>query len=108
MIILSALALGIFQSDSGDGIIQSVAQLDEGVVVQLYDPNEAGSVFDGKAWQSPEACGPNSGNCVEVNLGNDGLVGLRDSKIPDSPVLIFDDAEWGSFLDAASAGQFRR
>jgi hypothetical protein len=108
MIIPSALALGIFQSDSENGIVQSVAQLDEGVVMQLYNPNEAGSVFDGKTWQSPEACGPNSGNCVEVNLGREGLVGLRDSKIPGSPVLIFDDAEWGSFLDAARAGQFRR
>jgi hypothetical protein len=76
--------------------------------MQLYNPNEAGSVFDGKAWRSPEACGPNSGNCVEVNLGSEGLVGLRDSKIPGSPVLIFDDAEWRSFLEAAQSGQFRR
>jgi hypothetical protein len=76
--------------------------------MKSYDPDSASELFSGGDWQRAAACGPNSGNCVEVNLGKDGLVGLRDSKLPDSPVLVFDDAEWDAFLDSARSGRFRR
>jgi hypothetical protein len=76
--------------------------------MKTYDPNTASEAFPGDGWRRPAACGPNSGNCVEVNLGNDGLVGVRDSKLPDSPVLVFDDDEWDAFLTSARSGQFRR
>jgi len=76
--------------------------------MKSYDPNSASDLFPNADWQRPAACGPNSGNCVEVNLGNDGLVGLRDSKLPDSPILVFDDTEWDAFLDSARSGRFRR
>ncbi|MEC3978059.1 DUF397 domain-containing protein [Amycolatopsis sp. H20-H5] len=76
--------------------------------MNIYDPYFVERVFPGEAWQRPEACGPNSANCVEVNLGHDGLVGLRDTKLSDSPVLVFDDEEWEAFLTAARTGSFRR
>ncbi|HEX3788001.1 MAG TPA: DUF397 domain-containing protein, partial [Pseudonocardiaceae bacterium] len=31
-------------------------------------------------WLRSTFCGPNGGNCVEVNLGVAGVVGVRDSK----------------------------
>ncbi|WP_027927803.1 DUF397 domain-containing protein [Amycolatopsis benzoatilytica] len=67
-------------------------------------PSRAG--FPEHAWQRPSACGPNSGNCVEVNLGSGGFVGVRDSKIAGSPVLVFDRGEWAEFLEAVRRGEF--
>lgn len=44
--------------------------------------------------------------CVEVARLPDGRVGLRDSKHPDGPVLLFTDGEWEAFLVAAQANEF--
>lgn len=73
-----------------------------------YDPATVGETFPGDAWQVAALCGPNGGNCVEVNLGARGLVALRDSKLVGGPVLVFDEGEWSAFLDAAKSGQFDR
>lgn len=62
-------------------------------------------VFPDDAWASAEFCGPNGGNCVEVNLGAGGAVGLRDSKSAGGPVLAVDDAGWGRFLVATKTGR---
>ncbi|WP_326566413.1 DUF397 domain-containing protein [Amycolatopsis rhabdoformis] len=64
--------------------------------------------WDEFAWVRPQLCGPNSGNCVEVNLGNPDVVAVRDTKLAGSPVLVFDNAEWDAFMAAARAGQFDR
>jgi hypothetical protein len=76
--------------------------------MDTYDPRTASQIFPAHTWQRSNACGPNGANCVEVNLSTDGLVGLRDTKLPHSPVLVFDNAEWDAFLSSAQAGQFRR
>jgi hypothetical protein len=48
-------------------------------------------------------CG--SSGCVEVAI--DGpTVSVRDSKLPDSPVLVFDAQEWTAFLLGVKAGEF--
>ncbi|QUQ64421.1 DUF397 domain-containing protein [Kutzneria sp. CA-103260] len=73
-----------------------------------YDPTAIGDAFPSDAWETAAFCGPNGGNCVEVNLGAHGLVGLRDSKLSAGPVLVFDDEEWGAFVAAAKCGQFDR
>jgi hypothetical protein len=73
-----------------------------------YDPSTAAAVFTGSGWQRSAFCGPNGGNCVEVNLRSEGLVGLRDGKLAEGPVLVFDDDEWEAFLAGARAGQFDR
>jgi hypothetical protein len=73
-----------------------------------YDPATIADVFPADAWKAATFCGPNGGNCVEVNLGTQGLIGLRDSKPATGPVLAFDGAEWAAFLDAAKSGRFVR
>jgi hypothetical protein len=71
-----------------------------------YDPNTAVTLFDDNAWHKSFASEPNGGNCVEVNLGPDGLIGVRDTKLASSPVIVFDTGEWAAFLTAVKAGQF--
>lgn len=69
-----------------------------------YDLN-AIDVFPDAAWASAKVCGPNGGNCVEVNLGGRGRVGLRDSKSAGGPVIAVDKAGWGRFLAATKIGR---
>ncbi|MFF0148283.1 uncharacterized protein DUF397 [Amycolatopsis sulphurea] len=71
-----------------------------------YDPNTARLLFEDAAWEKSFASEPNGGNCVEVNLSAAGLVGVRDTKLTASPVLVFDRGEWTAFLAAVRAGQF--
>jgi len=47
-----------------------------------------------------------NGNCVEVATLPDGMVGIRNSKDPDGPVLRFTPGEWDAFLAGALAGEF--
>jgi len=76
--------------------------------VKKYDPFTADRVFPGDAWEVPAFCGPNGGNCVEVNLSAEGVVGIRDGKLVTGPVLVFDDVEWRAFVSSARAGQYDR
>ncbi|QIS08665.1 DUF397 domain-containing protein [Nocardia arthritidis] len=48
------------------------------------------------------------GNCVEVAFAANSLVGVRDSKNPSGPVLVFTADEWLAFTDAMAAGVFHR
>jgi len=73
-----------------------------------YDLVTAADTFPDSAWETATFCGPNGGNCVEVNLGIRGLVGLRDSKPAAGPILVVNDRGWGAFLVAAISGQFVR
>ncbi|GAB2693511.1 DUF397 domain-containing protein [Nocardia thraciensis] len=38
-----------------------------------------------------------SKDCVEVAFLDEGLVGVRDSKNPSGPALVFTPAEWDAF-----------
>ncbi|HEV8556174.1 MAG TPA: DUF397 domain-containing protein [Actinophytocola sp.] len=69
---------------------------------------EPATVFPGGAWAAATFCGPNGGNCVEVNLGVRGRVGLRDGKAAGGPVLVFAGEEWDAFLGAARSGRCDR
>ena len=74
------------------------------------DPNVASALpVDG--WRS--ACGPDGGNCVEVNLagaahmnGTAGIVGIRDSKPGAGPALVFGAAGWRAFLTGTVADNY--
>jgi hypothetical protein len=65
-------------------------------------------------WRS--ACGPDGGNCVEVNLaatvrmddtaGIVGIVGIRDSKPDAGPALVFGASGWRVFLTGTVAGKY--
>ncbi|OLT45401.1 DUF397 domain-containing protein [Saccharomonospora sp. CUA-673] len=82
---------------------------DHTVEEDYYDPATASSRFDPIGWTKSFASEPNGGNCVEVNFGDrtgDGHVGVRDTKLDDSPVFMFTRGEWSAFLTAVKAGQF--
>ncbi|HEX3590589.1 MAG TPA: DUF397 domain-containing protein [Pseudonocardiaceae bacterium] len=57
-------------------------------------------------WQRAAACGPDGGNCVEIDLNHDGRVGVRDSA--DPAALTFGPREWLKFVVAARAGRYDR
>ncbi len=44
--------------------------------------------------------------CVEVAFLLSGRVGMRDSKNPNGPALIFGSADWASFTTAVRGGRF--
>lgn len=44
-----------------------------------------------------------NGHCAEVGCGPSG-VGVRDSKDPASPVLVFRGEDWSAFLSAVKLG----
>jgi len=46
------------------------------------------------------------GACVEVATNLPGLVGVRDSKDKDGPVLTFTPEEWHAFAAGIRDGQF--
>ncbi|WP_282778055.1 MULTISPECIES: DUF397 domain-containing protein [unclassified Nocardia] len=48
------------------------------------------------------------GECVEVAFLDDGVVGVRDSKNPTGPALIFTASEWSAFTTRVSTGEFHR
>ncbi|WP_280485419.1 DUF397 domain-containing protein [Nocardia cyriacigeorgica] len=47
-------------------------------------------------------------NCVEIAHLEDGVVGVRDSKNPTGPALVFTPDEWDAFLGGAKSGEFDR
>ncbi|MFQ6399176.1 DUF397 domain-containing protein [Nocardia sp. KC 131] len=47
-------------------------------------------------------------DCVEVAHLDGGLVGVRDSKNPGGPALVFTPAEWDAFTGGVTDGEFNR
>ena len=47
-----------------------------------------------------------NGNCVEIATLADDMIGIRDSKDPQGPVLRFTRGEWNAFLAGAQRGEF--
>ncbi|MEU2036384.1 DUF397 domain-containing protein [Nocardia amamiensis] len=43
-------------------------------------------------------------DCVEVAHLDGGMVGVRDSKNPSGPALVFTPGEWDAFLAGAAYG----
>lgn len=64
--------------------------------------------FPGERWSVSTRCGPNGGNCVEVNLALQEVVGVRDGKWPDEDGLVLGASQWRAFLAAARVGRFDR
>jgi len=46
--------------------------------------------------------------CVEVAFLDEGLVGVRDSKNPTGPALVFTPGEWDAFTAGVQDGEFDR
>ncbi|NKY60714.1 DUF397 domain-containing protein [Nocardia flavorosea] len=49
-----------------------------------------------------------SKECVEAAHLGEGKVGVRDSKNPTGPALMFTPGEWDAFLAGAKDGEFDR
>ncbi|GAB3855544.1 DUF397 domain-containing protein [Micromonospora andamanensis] len=52
----------------------------------------------GARWRTSSRSSGNGGNCVEVADNLPHVVGVRDSKNPSGPALIFSPAAWRAFL----------
>lgn len=44
--------------------------------------------------------------CVEAAHLSEGFVGVRDSKNPAGPALVFTPGEWDAFLTGTKSGEF--
>ncbi|MGW2621896.1 DUF397 domain-containing protein [Micromonospora taraxaci] len=53
----------------------------------------------GAHWRTSSRSG--NGECVEVADNLPGVVGVRDSKDPSGPVLVFAPAAWRAFVAVA-------
>jgi hypothetical protein len=46
--------------------------------------------------------------CVEIAFLDAGMVGVRDSKNPTGPALVFTPGEWTAFTGGVNDGEFDR
>ncbi|WP_433622361.1 DUF397 domain-containing protein [Nocardia sp. CA-120079] len=44
--------------------------------------------------------------CVEIAHLDRGMVGVRDSKNPTGPALVFSPVEWDAFMAGLQSGEF--
>ncbi|SCG15045.1 protein of unknown function [Micromonospora echinofusca] len=58
----------------------------------------------GAQWRKSTKSGNNGGACVEVADNLPGVVGVRDSKDPTGPELVFTPVAWQAFV-ARAAGR---
>jgi hypothetical protein len=70
--------------------------------MRTYDSRSAAELFGVDGWFKAAASNDNGTGCVEVNLGEPGMVGLRDSKHPQGGAFAFGAAEWRTFLTFAT------
>ncbi|WP_018217874.1 DUF397 domain-containing protein [Salinispora vitiensis] len=52
----------------------------------------------GARWRKSSRSSGNGGDCVEVAGNLPGVVGVRDSKDPTGPALVFGPASWRAFV----------
>ncbi|WP_327584368.1 DUF397 domain-containing protein [Nonomuraea sp. NBC_00507] len=57
-------------------------------------------------WHKSTQSGSDGGNCVEVAELSGGRRGVRDSKNPAGPALVFTPSEWNAFIGGVKAGEF--
>ncbi len=57
-------------------------------------------------WRKSTRSGPDGGNCVEVAELSGGRRGVRDSKNPAGPALVFTAGEWDAFIEGVKNGEF--
>ncbi|MGN9781793.1 DUF397 domain-containing protein [Nonomuraea sp. ZG12] len=57
-------------------------------------------------WRKSTYSGSDGGNCVEIADLSGGRRGVRDSKNPTGPVLVFTPGEWDAFIAGVKGGEF--
>lgn len=57
-------------------------------------------------WRKSSYSGSNGGGCVEVAAFPGRAVGVRDSKDPEGPKLVFAPNDWRAFIVGVKAGEF--
>ncbi|MFG1686099.1 DUF397 domain-containing protein [Nonomuraea sp. NPDC049269] len=57
-------------------------------------------------WIKSSYSGSNGGNCVEVARLSGKRRGVRDSKNPAGPALVFTPSEWDAFIGGVKNGEF--
>jgi hypothetical protein len=55
-------------------------------------------------WRKSSFSSGNGDDCVEVAANLAGIVGVRDSKNPDGPALVFPPGEWADFTGSIKNG----
>ncbi|MGQ4600544.1 DUF397 domain-containing protein [Nocardia sp. R6R-6] len=63
--------------------------------------------LSGAEWFKSSYSG-SQGDCVEVAWVDAGGVGVRDSKNPTGPALVFTSGEWATFTAGVTDGEFHR
>ncbi|MEU0504351.1 DUF397 domain-containing protein [Nocardia sp. NPDC005998] len=63
--------------------------------------------LSGARWFKSSRSGGND-NCVEVAFLDGDMVGVRDSKNPTGPALVFTPGEWQAFTAGVVDGEFER
>ncbi|MFI6172965.1 DUF397 domain-containing protein [Nocardia sp. NPDC051052] len=63
--------------------------------------------LSGARWFKSSHSGSNQ-DCVEVAHLEQGHVGIRDSKDPTGPALVFAPSEWDAFVSGAQGREFDR
>ncbi|MGC0204671.1 DUF397 domain-containing protein [Streptomyces levis] len=54
------------------------------------------------AWRKSSYSDGGASNCLEVADNCPGMTPVRDSKLPDGPVLVFGASPWASFVEYVS------
>ena len=54
-------------------------------------------------WRKSGHSNPDGG-CVEAGRAGDGTVGVRDTRLRDSPVVEFSPAEWARLIERVRRG----
>ncbi|QIS19488.1 DUF397 domain-containing protein [Nocardia terpenica] len=63
--------------------------------------------LSGAKWFKSSRSGPQK-DCVEIAHLNQGQVGVRDSKNPTGPALVFTPSQWDTFTADVKGGAFDR
>lgn len=56
-------------------------------------------------WRKSSYSGNDAGSCLEVLDNHPSGVPVRDSKVPHGPALVFESADWSTFVTAVKDGR---
>jgi hypothetical protein len=79
-----------------------------GGVMDAVNQHDRG--FANSGWKRSSRCGPDGGDCVEVDLRHARKVAVRRStriSTTSNALLLFDREEWATFVQSTRDGQFR-